>query len=530
MVELIGAEAAAARIPDGATVAASGFTIMGVAEEIYKAVEARFLATGHPRGLTLVHSAGQSDRVRGMPHWANEGLLDRIIGSHWGLAPKMAEFIAADKVAAYCLPQGQIVHLYRAIAGGKPGIVSPIGLGTFVDPRLEGGKINDSARKLGDIVEVVRLGGEEFLWYKPIRLDVGILRGTTADEDGNVSCEEEAVSLELLSIAQAVKQCGGTVDVQVKRTVPRGTLEPKRVVVPGILVDAVVVATDPEENHRQTWGAAFNPAYITASREAVAPPAPIALDERKVIGRRGAMELRPGAIVNLGTGIPGDAVGPVAAEEGLLAGLKLTIESGTIGGVPAGGVDFGLALHPEATVEHGYQFDFYNGGGVDVAYMGAGEIDRAGNVNVSKLAGRTPGCGGFIDITQAAKMVVFCATFSSGGLGVEISDGELRVAREGRFPKFVPTVSQVTFSSERAVARGQRILYVLERAVFDLTPDGIRLIEVAPGIDLERDVLSRMPFRPLVAESPRQMPRAIFRPEPLGLARRWERKEPDHAD
>ncbi len=521
MVTFLSAQEAANLIPDGGTVAATGFTMMGVAEEIYQAIERRFQETGHPRDLTLMHSAGQSDRVGGMTHWAHEGLLSRIIGSHWGLAPKMSEFISTNKVAAYCLPQGQITHLYRAIAGGKPGEISPIGLHTFVDPRLEGGRINDRARAGEALVQLVTLGGEEFLWYKPLHIDVAIMRGTTADDDGNVSCEDEGVALELLSLAQAARKCGGKVIVQVKRRIPVASLLPKAVVVPGILVDVVVVAADPQQTHRQTSGAFFNPAYLGINRATAEAPQAIALDERKIIGRRGALELRPGAIVNLGTGIPGDAVGPVAFEEQLIDKIKMTIESGTIGGVPAGGVDFGLASYPEAIIEHPYQFDFYNGGGVDIAYMGVGEIDQAGNVNVSKLAGRTPGCGGFIDITQPAKAVVFCGTFTSGGLEIAVENGTLRIIHEGKYPKFVERVAQVTYSSAAALARKQRVRYVLERAVFDLTPNGIRLIELAPGIDLEHDVLSKLPFRPVVAPHVERMPDAIFLPQVMGLLDRW---------
>lgn len=510
---------------DDTTVALAGFTVMGVAEEIYKAVETRYLATGHPRALTLVHSAGQSDRVRGMPRWAHEGLLNCIIGSHWGLAPRMAEFIAANKVAAFCLPQGQIAQMYRAVAGGKPGCISQIGLRTFVDPRVDGGRMNDLARARADVVELISLGGQDYLWYKPLRFDTALLRGTTADDDGNVSCEEEAISLEILSMAQAVKQCGGTVIVQVKRRVASGMIPPRHVAIPGILVDVVVVAQDIEDNHRQTSGAVFNPAYISRAPVATVASPPLALDERTLIGRRAALELRPGAIVNLGTGIPGDAVGPVAVSEGLLPHIKLTIESGTIGGIPVGGVDFGLAIGPDAIIEHPYQFDFYNGGGVDIAYMGVGEIDRWGNVNVSKLAGRTPGCGGFIDITQPAKTVVFCATFTSGGLKVGVHDGSLTIVKEGRFPKFVDAVTQVTFSAAMAIERGQRVLYVLERAVFDVTPEGIRLIEVAPGVHVEQEVLARMPFRPIVRQPLTEMPAVLFREGPMGLLEQWTRKD-----
>lgn len=519
--QIITATEAAALLPDGATIGATGFTLTGVAEELYRAIEARFLETGHPRDLTLVHSAGQSDRQLGMQHWAQAGLLARIIGSHWGLAPKMAELIAADGLACHCLPQGQITHLYRAIAGRQPGLVSTIGVHTFVDPRLQGGRVNVRAEAEPPLVELVTLGGQEALWYKPFPIDIAVVRGTTADRAGNVTAEEEPLRLEVLSLAQAAKNSGGMVICQVKRLVEPGTLPPRDVVLPGLLVDVLIVAEQPEETHRQTSSWALHSPLTTARGDAApAAPAPTGrFDERTVIGRRAALELRPGAVVNLGTGIPGDTVGPAAEEEGVAGAIVLSIESGTIGGVPAGGGDFGVAQYPRAIIGHAEQFDYYNGGAVDLCYMGAGEIDGAGNVNVSKLGGRLTGCGGFIDITQPARRVIFCATFSSSGLRVETGDGALRVAQEGRYPKFVRDVAQVTFSAEEALRRQQPVLYVTERAVFELTSQGLRLIEIAPGVDLQRDVLDRLPFRPLIAEPLAPMPTCLFRPEPMGVLR-----------
>jgi propionate CoA-transferase len=517
-VRFLTAEEAAALIPDGATIGNGGFTMTGVAEELIAAIEQRFLQTGHPRDLTLVHSAGQSDGRRGMPHWANDGLLRRLIGSHWGLAPRMAEFIAQDRVAAYCFPQGQIAHLFRAIANGGPGVITHVGLKTFVDPRLGGGKITPRSQRDEDLVELVRLGGREYLWYKAFPIQVGIIRGTTADAGGNISNEEEGILHEILSIAQAARSSGGMVIAQVKRRVAAGALHPKQVRVPGFLVDVVVVARDPAEGHPQTASAEFNPGYSGDQRVPVASLPPLPMSERKIIGRRAAMELRPGAIINLGTGIPGDTIGPVAAEEGILDQLQLTIESGTIGGVPAGGTDFGIALNPTAILEHASQFDFYDGGGVDQTFMGFGQVDRAGNVNASQFGTRTVGCGGFIDLTQNAKRVVFCGTFTSGGLRIAVDGGVLRILGEGAHAKFVESVSQVTFSAEFARHRRQPVRYVTERAVFELGAQGIRLIEIAPGIDVRRDLLRQLPFRPEVAEPLGTMPAAIFRPDPMGLA------------
>ncbi len=513
---------AAELIADGQTVASTGFTMTGVAEAIYRAIEARFLATGHSRDLTLVHSAGQSDRVGGMQHWAHAGLLARIIGSHWGLAPKMAELIAADGVACHCLPQGQITHLYRAIAGGQPGMASIIGLHTFIDPRLEGGRVNPRAQMERPLVELLTIDGQESLWYRTFPINVAIFRGTTADEAGNVAMEDEPLRLETLALAQAARNSGGTVICQVKRVVKRGELPPQTVSVPATYVDVLVVANQPHETHRQTSRWVMHPPLTGAARDREVDTRPASasrLDERLIIGRRAALELRPDAVVNLGTGIPGDTVGPVAAEEGIADQIVFSIESGAIGGVPAGGSDFGVAEFPEAIIGHAEQFDGYNGGAVDLCYMGAGEIDQAGNVNVSKLGGRVTGCGGFIDITQPARQVIFCATFSSGGLQVETGDGTLRIVQEGRYPKFVRRVSQVTFSAQEALRRSQPVRYVTERAVFDLTAEGLRLIEVAPGIDVEREVLARLPFRPLMANPLRRVPPEVLRIGRMGLMR-----------
>ena len=513
------AEEAVQLIADGATLASEGFTMMGVAEEVYRALEKNFKRTGHPRNLTLIHAAGQSDRVHGIEHFANDGLLRRIIGSHWGLAPRMAEFIHANKTEAYCFPQGQISHLFRAMAAGKLGLVSQVGLKTFVDPRLEGGKMNQRAKNGEELVELITIQGHEHLFYKSIPPDVAILRGTTADEWGNITLEEEAISLEQTSIAQAAHNNGGIVIVQVKRVARAGTLHPKLVKIPGALVDVVVVAQDPEETHRQTASHFYNPAYSGDLRIPVAHSEPIPLNARKVIGRRGALELKRGAVVNLGTGIPGDTIGPVLAEEKADNLITLTIESGTYGGIPAGATDFGIAANAEAIIDHPYQFDFYNGGGLDITYVGLAQVDQWGNVNVSRFGGKAVGCGGFIDITQFAKKICFLFTFTSGGLEVEIGDGELQIIREGRYQKFVDAVEQVTFSGEFARDRRQAVVFVTERAVFDLTGEGLRLVEIAPGVDLERDILQHLPFRLHIGDNLKMMSPSIFQSSPMGLYR-----------
>lgn len=493
MVRFAGVDEAIAAIGDGATVATDGFTMMGVAEEIFAGIEASFLRTGHPRDLVVVHASGQSNRSQGFEHFANTGLVRRIVGSHWGLMPRMSEFLGRDEAEAVCLPQGQISNLYRAIASGRPGTLTPIGLGTFIDPRLQGGKINRSARdNAPDYVELVRLGERDYMLYKAFPIDVAIIRATTVDEDGNCSQEEEAVILDALAIAQAARNSGGLVICQAKRRVSGGTIPPKQVVVPACLVDLVVIASDPERQHRQTDAAAFDPVYLAvrdAAPDRRSPPA--RFSSRLAIGRRAVRFLRPRDVVNIGTGIPGDTVGPALDEAGLMSEVTLTVESGVYGGVPAGGIDFGIAAHPAAIIPHPSQFDFYDGGGLDATFMGAGEIDRTGNVNVSLLGDRVIGCGGFVDITQTAKLVVFCFSM------------------EGKHPKFVPEVGHLTFAADQARRNGQEVLYVSERAVFRLHPDGLALEELAPGVSAQ-EVLAMIPFPVRVADPLLRMPADIF--------------------
>ncbi|MGH2344158.1 MAG: acyl CoA:acetate/3-ketoacid CoA transferase, partial [Chloroflexota bacterium] len=491
---VVAADDIASLIDDGMTIASEGFSMMGVAEELYAAIEHRFLETGRPRGLTWFHAAGQSDRVHGIEHLAHPGLLRRIIGTHWGLAPRMSALIAAEELEAFCLPQGQVSHLFRAGASGEPGVITPIGLHTFLDPRQDGGKINRRARESGDdLIELVTIGGREYLRYLPIPFDLAIMRATTGDEDGNLSMEEEAVVLEAISIAQAARAHGGKVAAQVKHLAKAGTLHPKSVEVPGILVDYLVPCSDPDRYHRQTASYGYHPALSGELRAPERVHTPLPMGVRKVIGRRAVLEIAPDAVVNLGTGIPGDTIGPVAAEEGTASTFVLTIESGLIGGIPLGGADFGCGFNPTAIIDHAYQFDFYTGGGLDITFMGAAEVDPTGSVNASKLNGRALGCGGFIDITQSTRKVVYLLSFTSGGLDVEASGGTLRIAREGRHRKFVDAVSQITFNGRYARERRQEVLYITERCVLRLEEDGLTLVEIAPGIDLHTQVLAHLP-------------------------------------
>ena len=497
MARIIEAGEVGPLIRNGATVYCTGMGLAGFAEEAALAIKESFLATGHPRDLTLYHSTGVGNgKDRGVHHFAREGLLKRIVGGHFGVGgPELMRLIMDNKVEAYNLPQGVLVLLPRQIAGRRPGFITKVGLDTFVDPRVEGAKVNAAARE--DLVEVLQLGGEEWLHYRAPKVDVALLRGSVADENGNVTMEREGVLLEALSIAQAARACGGKVIVQVEHIVKSGTLHPKAVRIPGILVDYLLVGRP--ENHLQTMGTYFNPVYAGDLKVPTRSLQPLPLDERKLIARRAAMELKPGAVVNLGIGMP-EGVAAVAAEEKIEHLLALTLETGPIGGVPASGLDFGHAANPEAVIEQPYQFDFYDGGGIDVAFLGLAQTDRHGNVNVSKFSGRPVGCGGFINITQNAKKVVFCGTFSAGGLEVAVADGRLRILREGRSSKFLDHVEQITFSGHYAAGIGQPVLYVTERAVFRLTGEGIELLEVAPGIDIERDIVAHMAFPPLMRD------------------------------
>jgi propionate CoA-transferase len=503
--KFVTAEEAAALIDDGVTVGlVGGGGGLMEASTVFAAIEQRFLATKHPADLTLVHALGIGDRkTMGLNRFAHEGMVKRVIGGHWVWSPRMQELARAEKIEAYVLPAGVLMQLYREIGAGRPGLVSPVGLGTFVDPRQDGGRLNAVAK--ANLVDVVIIDGEEWLRYKSFPIDIAIIRGTYADPQGNVSLIGEAANLDIHAIALAAHNSGGKVIAQVRHAVEAKSLPARQVNVPGALVDAVVV--DPDQ--RTGYDVAVDPALSGERRGMTPPEPPQPFTARQVIARRAAEELRDGVVINYGYGVP-DGVAKLVATRGHGDRYYQSIEHGAYGGTLLEGSLFGYARNPTAIIDAPSQFDFYSGGGLDIAFLGFGQIDAAGNVNVSKLGGLPVGPGGFIDIAQNARKVVFCGTFETKGVELATGDGRLHITRHGDVRKMVQHVDQITFAGPQALRQGQQIVYVTERAVFRLTDTGIALVEIAPGVDLMRDVLDRMAFVPVMAQAPATMATAHF--------------------
>jgi propionate CoA-transferase len=508
---VVTADAAAALIEDGAVVAltGSGGGLLE-ADEIFAAVERRFLDTGHPRDITLVHALGIGDRgQRGINRFAHEGLVRRVVGGHWTWSPPMQQLAREERIEAYTLPAGVIGMLLRESGARRPGLITRVGLDSFADPRRGGGRLNASAGE--DLVRVIELGGVEYLHYLPLRVDVAIVRGSVADERGNISFRDEPTTLDSLAVAMAARGNGGLVLVQVKTLAREGSLDPRLVHIPSPMVDGVVVA--PQQ--WQTYAAEYDPGLSGMLIPAIdrAPTGPVELDVRSIIARRAALEILPGDVLNVGFGMSAGVV-DVLHQSGRLDDIELCIEQGAVGGLPVGGDLFGVSRGPLALLSSTQQFDLFACGMLDVTALGMAEVDRQGNVNVTKIAGNAVGPGGFVDISQGAARTVFCGTLTARGLAVEIVDGRLRIVREGALHKFVSEVEQVSFSARLAASEGRDALYVTERAVFRLEDGVVTLVEIAEGLDPERDVIGQMDFRPAIGDL-RPMPPAVFRSGPL---------------
>ncbi len=514
-VKIITAAEAAAQVPDGAVINTEGFVQAGLSETLNRALEQRFLETGHPRDLTIFTVAGQGAGAgTGSDHFAHEGMVKRLIAGHYNLAPTLRTMAIEGKIEAYNLPQGTMAQMIRDAAGKRVGTITHVGLNTYVDPRIEGAKVNSKTTE--DIVKLIEIEGEEKLLFKSQPLDVTFIRGTYADESGNISLEKEACTLDATSLAQCAKNNGGKVFVQVEKVVADGSLDPRVVKIPGIYVDAVIIAEgdDNAQIYKQEYDGSMTGDFRVPLGSLEAPK----LDAKKIIARRAAMELQKGAVVNLGIGVP-EFVSAVANEEGIGDWMTLTVEAGPVGGVPQGGSRFAGSVNVDCILDQPYQFDFYDGGGIDQAFLGLAQVDEKGNLNVSKFGGRIAGCGGFINISQNAKKVYYLGTFTTGGLKIATGDGKLEITQEGKAKKFVKEVEQITFSGTYAAKIGQPVVYITERAVFELRPDGVYLTEIAPGIDLQTQVLDLMDFVPKMDGEPKLMDARLFKDEIMGLAK-----------
>lgn len=500
MSKLVSAEFAANLVKDNMALGVGGFVGFNVAEEILVALENKYTTVGEPKNLTVFHCAGVGDgATRGMNHLGHEGLIKRLICGHVGLAPMVGALCVQNKIECFIIPQGVCSHILRATAGKKPGLITHVGLKTYADPRNEGCKGNQAAIDSGhEVCELVNVAGKDYMFYKSVPLDVCFIRGTYADESGNITMDKEALVSDVLEMAMATHNSGGIVVCQVEKMVQKGTLASKDVKVPGFLVDYIVEGKP--ENHRQWFvDDDYHPELVGDIKVPMGAIEPMPLNPRKVIGRRGAMLLKKGNVVNLGIGVP-EAVAAVAGEEGCSDAITLSIESGVLGGVPTGGKGIGATVNPEAMFKQPDCFDFYDGSGLDMAFLGSAEVDEKGNVNVSKFGGRMVGPGGFINITQNAKTVIFCGTFTAGKMKCEIKDGKLNIIEDAPGIKYIKSVEQITYSAEYGVESGQNVYYLTERAVFKLSPEGLELIEIAPGVDLQKHILDKMEFTPIMKD------------------------------
>lgn len=517
--KVISAEQAAALVPSGAVCSISASSGLGCPDAVLRALGQRFAATGQPRGLTTVHpiAAGDMYGIDGIDHLAQPGLLKRIIagslpsGPSALPTPKIWRMIDDNQVEAYNLPSGILFHLHREAAAKRPGVLTKVGLDTFVDPRRQGGRMNRGTTE--DIVRVVEFDGGEWLFYRAIAVDVAIIRATTADQRGNLSMEHEGAYLGALDLALAARNHGGLVIAQVKR-LAQESLPAQSVRVPQMLVDYVVVA--PEQ--KQTTQTVYDPAISGERPRSLAEVEPVPWGVDKVIARRAALELRAGEAVNLGFGI--SALVPyVLLEEGHPEAVTWVIEQGAVGGLPLTGFQFGCAANPQAIMASPDQFTYFQGGGFHCSLLSFLEVDGEGNVNVSRLAKLphvTAGAGGFIDITACARRLIFSGYFSAGAQ-LSIGKRQLQIGRQGKARKFVPAVEHVTFSGRCARAQGQQTLFVTERCVLSLEQDGLTVIELAPGVDLQRDVLAQADCPLQISAHLRLMDERLFRPELMGL-------------
>jgi len=534
--KVISASDAVNLIQNGNTLSVSGFVSQGAPEAVLKALGDRYASTGTPNNLTLFFGGGPGDwDYRGLNHLARTKpdderkdsipMLKRTIGSHYGQVPKVAKLALDEQVEAWTLPMGSVSRMIRAQATHSPGHITTVGIGTYVDPEKLGGAANQRAlesplhRKL---VTRLSIDGQDHLMYKSLPIHVAIIRGTTADVQGNISIEHESLKGDSMITAAAAKNSGGIVIAQVKRLAANGSIPSRSVAVPGPLVDCVVVVdkTDHDELHPMSYVEIENPILTGEVRAPQEEIGAMSLSIRKVIARRAMYVLKPNIVVNLGIGLP-EGVAAVAAEEGMLEFVTLTTEPGSFGGIPCSGTSFGPASNASALVEMNQMFDFYDGGGLNMCFLGAAQIGPSGDVNVSRMSkDRLTGPGGFIDISQSTKNITFMSPMTSVGLDVDLpGDGSFKIRKEGAVKKFVGSIFETTFSGDEAVKRGQTVFYVTERAVFRRTVNHsvLELIEIAPGVDLQKDVLDQMEFLPAISPTLKIMDSRIFHEAKMNL-------------